>query len=75
MDWYRLKQVEGEDAGLAEECFSLGAVTLVEWAERGRSVLPAQRVEIKMSHRGPKSRLIEIGVVGKKFADLLELLS
>src|SRR3990167_1943308 len=43
MDWYRLKSVEGVDASLAEECFNAEGVTLVEWAERGKNILPLER--------------------------------
>jgi tRNA threonylcarbamoyladenosine biosynthesis protein TsaE len=60
LDWYRLPRVEGADEAMAEECFASGGVTLVEWPERGRALLPSGTVFIRLSHRGPKSRMISL---------------
>ncbi|MBI4432834.1 MAG: tRNA (adenosine(37)-N6)-threonylcarbamoyltransferase complex ATPase subunit type 1 TsaE [Candidatus Omnitrophica bacterium] len=60
LDWYRLARVEGEDAFLAEECMRSGGVCLIEWAERGRNLLPAKHLKITMKHAGPSSRQIEV---------------
>ena len=60
LDWYRLPRVEGADEAMAEECFASQAVTLVEWPERGRSLIPLKSVRIRLTHRGPASRLISV---------------
>lgn len=60
LDWYRLPRVEGADESMAEECFASQGVTLVEWPERGRSLLPSRTVRIQLSHKGPRSRLITL---------------
>ncbi len=60
LDWYRLSSVRGVDRELAEECFSASAVTLVEWPERGRSILPKDRIEVTLGHCGGDSRSIHI---------------
>ena len=72
IDWYRLDKVTGPDAGLAEECFSsLDAITLVEWAERGKKILPKERIEIKLSHKG-SGRIIDVAAKGKKHEDFIK---
>lgn len=60
MDWYRLAKVEGQDELLAQECFDSRAVTLVEWADRGRNILPKNHIRICLKYRGPEKRIIEI---------------
>ena len=72
LDWYRLKRVEGADRELAEECFSGKGVTLVEWPERGARVLPAERIEVRLSHAGATVRAIEIRGVGRKYSGLFK---
>ena len=65
LDWYRLKKVAGEDQFLAEECFQDKAVTLIEWPDRGRDVLPQNHWEIKLKYLSPKERMLEVTVHGK----------
>lgn len=60
LDWYRLERVEGADRELAEECIYGQGVTLVEWPERGREILPKKKIEIKLSHGGGSLRRIEV---------------
>ena len=71
LDWYRLGSVKGTDESSAEECFQSGAVVLIEWANRGRSVLPAEHIRIQLEHTGPKSRKVKISATGKKYRDFL----
>jgi tRNA A37 threonylcarbamoyladenosine biosynthesis protein TsaE len=40
-------------------------VTIIEWAERGKGMLPLDRLDIRIGHKGPRSRLIEIVPRGK----------
>jgi tRNA threonylcarbamoyladenosine biosynthesis protein TsaE len=69
LDWYRLARVEGPDEALAQECFDAEAVTLIEWPQRGKAVLPRERIEVKIFHSGPSSRSIEVYASGKKYRD------
>ena len=62
LDWYRLTRVEGPDAEMAEECFNSSAVTLVEWPERGKKLLPASAWHAVLSHRGPKKRRLVLSI-------------
>ena len=60
LDWYRLKAVQDSDAEFARECFDSDGVTLVEWPERGKKLLPKRAVRILISHEGPTARRIEM---------------
>ena len=60
MDWYRLKKVSGGDAKLVEECLSDEAVTLIEWPERGRALVPAHAVRVEIAHAGNDKRTITL---------------
>ena len=62
LDWYRLKKVEGPDAELAGECFASAAVTLVEWPERGKALLPSGALRVGILHRGPKRRTLNFSL-------------
>lgn len=74
MDWYRLSKLEGPDALLARECFDSQAVTLVEWAERGKKVLPKDHIQVAMKYKGPEKRAIEILAKGSRYKDFLKAL-
>ena len=74
LDWYRLDAVKGEDAFLAEDCFESGAVCLVEWAARGRSLFPKDYLEVRLKHARGASRRIEIFAHGRKYKDFLKKL-
>ena len=60
IDWYRLDKVTGQDAQSAEECFDSKAVTLVEWAERGKELLPKNCMQVRLGHGGADKRTIHI---------------
>ena len=60
MDWYRLSKVKGQDRLLAEECFNSKGITLVEWADRGKTILPKGRIRIVLKYKGLEKRTIEI---------------
>ena len=60
IDWYRLARVEGVDASLAEEGFRANAVTLIEWPERGKALLPRKHICVKLEHGGQNKRIIQI---------------
>lgn len=71
LDWYRLSSVRGVDAGLSEECFDSEAVTVVEWADRGKEILPPERLEIRLEHHGEESRMLRITAKGGRYEELL----
>ena len=74
LDWYRLRTVEGTDEALAEECFNSQAVTLVEWSERGRDLIPRKALTVKLSHRGSSLRSILISFPVSPAPELLKAL-
>ena len=67
LDWYRLERVEGSDRQLAAECFEGNGVTLVEWPDRGENLLPEDHIEVRLQHRKPAGRVIEIRAFGERF--------
>ncbi|HXV19226.1 MAG TPA: tRNA (adenosine(37)-N6)-threonylcarbamoyltransferase complex ATPase subunit type 1 TsaE [Candidatus Omnitrophota bacterium] len=71
IDWYRLKEVSGADAHLAEECFGSQGVTLVEWPERGRDLLPKEALKIRVAHQGGDKRLIQISAKSGRGLEIL----
>lgn len=71
IDWYRLKRVTGADAYLAEECFASEGVTLVEWPERGKGLLPKGALRIRVAHQGGDKRLIEISAKSGRGLEIL----
>ena len=75
LDWYRLKDIEGADRQFAEECFHSKGITLVEWAQRGKGILPDERIEIRLEHKGPGSRSIAVAAKGKNNLVFMEALS
>lgn len=60
LDWYRLEAVLGADAALAQECFDSKGITLVEWPERGETLLPQPHWQINLKHQDEKTRKIEM---------------
>lgn len=60
LDLYRLSG-EAELAELGyEELFDSDLCCVIEWAERAEGVLPAQRVDIHLSHAGGDKRQLEL---------------
>ncbi len=72
MDWYRLDTVKGSDAASAMECFESDAVSLVEWADRGKAMLPKEHLRITFKHKTPTSREIVIQPLGIKYKTCLK---
>ena len=65
MDWYRLESLKGFDRALAEECFNSQAITLIEWADRGKKTLPKEYLRIDLEHGGPRVRRIRLSAKGR----------
>ncbi len=75
MDWYRLSSVSGEDEELALECLgSERALSVVEWPERGKHLLPREHLKICLKHSGGRSRLLAISARGKSYGHFISLI-
>ncbi len=59
-DVYRLNKSTVLDAESYEEYFYDGGVTVIEWADKIRSLLPRKYIEVKLSVIGESKRKIEI---------------
>jgi tRNA threonylcarbamoyladenosine biosynthesis protein TsaE len=60
IDLYRLNTLdEARRLGL-EELFEQPVLILVEWGERFPELLPEQRVEITLSHKGEETRSVHV---------------
>jgi tRNA threonylcarbamoyl adenosine modification protein YjeE len=74
-DLYRVNEPsELEEIGLSP--LPEGTLTLIEWPERAPSALPADRIDIALSHRpalGPNARAAEITGYGKAAAQVERL--
>lgn len=73
-DLYRLKnQKEAVDLGYEEYFFGDG-VTVIEWADRLKYLLPREYLKIKLSVAGESKRDFEINAVGLRYKKLLNSL-
>ena len=71
VDLYRIRSPrELESTGLIEY-FSGQTVTAVEWADKGRAVLPQDRIDMTLNHRAARSRSIQVRATGPKSGELL----
>ena len=59
LDLYRFEGVSAAEWGDLEPYFD-DAIAFVEWPEAGAGVLPAARVRVRLRHRAPERRAIEI---------------
>jgi tRNA threonylcarbamoyladenosine biosynthesis protein TsaE len=57
-----------------EEYFQGDGVCLVEWADRVEPVLPAERLDVRISILGPSSRRFDLTATGGRYEDLLAAL-
>ena len=74
LDFYRLDTVE-EVASLGLEDYLFGSgVCVVEWADRGMSVLPRKNLLIEMEHVAPSRRLLRFYPKGARYAEMLSQL-
>jgi len=71
-DLYRIKDA-GEIFALGyEEYFYSDAVTVIEWPERLKFLLPKESLKIKLSSKGKNKRLLKFSAKGKQYKHLLE---
>lgn len=71
LDLYRLQRAsEVESIGLSS-CFTDETVTAIEWADLFPHFLPADRLEIRLIHRSPRSRIVRLQAGGTRSRSLL----
>ena len=71
MDFYRLEKLEEiADLGLDEYFYGQG-VSVVEWAEKGLSLLPPEHLLIEMSYLSDTGRRLKIKTRGKRYRQLV----
>lgn len=74
IDLYRLDHIEEIiDLGLDEYFYGDG-VCVVEWAEKGWSVLPQENLLIKFSHVSDTERSLSLEPNGRRYSQLLKFL-
>lgn len=70
MDVYRFDEVE-EDIGL-RDYFVKGGVTIIEWSELIKDILPEERLEIKFKIIDENTRILIFKPYGKVYEELCE---
>ena len=70
MDVYRLDEMS-EDIGI-EEYFNKGGVCIIEWSDNIKSILPEERLDIKIKVVDENRRLLIINAFGEKYEELCE---
>jgi len=71
MDFYRLDNLEEiADLGLNDYLYGQG-VSVVEWAEKGLSLLPAEHLLIEVSNISENKRRLKLKARGKRYRELL----
>jgi tRNA threonylcarbamoyladenosine biosynthesis protein TsaE len=74
IDLYRLDQIqEISDLGLDDYLFGQG-ICVIEWAEKGLSVLPEKHLLIKIEYTGDNQRNLELHSQGLRYSKLLSSL-
>lgn len=70
MDVYRLEDSK-EEIGI-EEYYDRGGVTIIEWAEMIKNILPEERLDIRFKITGENTRTIIITPYGEKYKNICE---
>jgi len=66
LDLYRLNASSALDSESYEEYFYSDGVTVIEWADKIRDLLPKKYTEVKLSAMGEDTRKIEVREIGAK---------
>jgi len=75
IDFYRLDRIEEiADLGLDEYLYGEG-ICVVEWAENGMAVMPAEHLLINLSYISDTERSIVFEPKGKRYSQLLKTLN
>ena len=70
MDVYRLEE-SNENIGI-EEYFDRGGVTIIEWADMIKDILPSERLDISFKITGENSRTLLFTPYGEEYKDICE---
>lgn len=70
MDVYRLEDSK-ENLGI-EEYFDKGGVTIIEWADMIKDLLPEERLDIKIKITGENTRVLVLTPHGDKYTSICE---
>ena len=70
MDVYRLEDSH-EDIGI-EEYFDKGGVTIIEWADMIKDILPEERLDIKIKIADDNTRVLILKPHGEKYVNICE---
>ena len=73
MDLYRLEFNEIGDLGLDDYLYGQG-ICVIEWADKGMPLMPAEHLFIDMKYAGECERRIEITPHGLRYEELMRLL-
>ena len=75
IDLYRLDNInEIADLGLDDYLYGDG-VCVIEWAEKGLNLLPAEHLRIDISYCGDTERRLQLEARGQRYIELLEKIS
>lgn len=70
MDVYRLEDTT-EEIGI-EEYFDRGGVTIIEWSDMIKNILPEERLDIKFKITGENTRVLVLTPHGEKYISICE---
>jgi tRNA threonylcarbamoyladenosine biosynthesis protein TsaE len=73
MDFYRLEFNEIDDLGLDDYLYGRG-VCVIEWADRGLAIMPAEHLLIDIEYRGENERWLRLRPRGAHYEALVERL-
>lgn len=73
LDLYRLEQSQLGSTGW-EDALDAGGVTVIEWPDRAGDELPADRVDVRLSHVAETKRQVTIAPTGPRSRKLVEAL-
>jgi tRNA threonylcarbamoyladenosine biosynthesis protein TsaE len=71
-DFYRVKEPAEIMAIGYEEYFYSDSVTVIEWPQRLKFLLPREFLKIKLTVKGAASRLLEFSARGQRYKQLLK---
>ncbi len=70
MDVYRLED-SNEEIGI-EEYYDRGGVTIIEWSDMIKDILPEERLDVRFKITGENTRTIIITPYGEKYNNICE---
>jgi tRNA threonylcarbamoyladenosine biosynthesis protein TsaE len=71
-DLYRLRDCQDVAVLGYEEFFYGGGISIIEWADRLKQLMPQECMKIRLSVKGKTSRLVEISCRGNRSRRLME---